>query len=270
MFFSGQLLNTTMLLSCFVAFISFSFAASSIYCFNDIYDVKTDRLHPIKCKRPIAIGTVSIKTASAIMSVCLTISMLTLFLFDAQQRYSVMALIAFYLVMNIAYCLKLKRYAIIDVIVIASGFVLRILVGGTATGVWLSEWIVIMTFLLALFLAFAKRRDDVILYGETGISQRKHITRYNLEFMNHVMTVVSTITIIAYIMFSLSPDVIERFQNKHIYLTAIFVLAGIIRYLQVTIVDKKSGNPTKILLKDRFIQGCIFGWFVAFLIIIYL
>jgi 4-hydroxybenzoate polyprenyltransferase len=171
--------------------------------------------------------------------------------------------------MNVAYCLRLKRYAIVDVLIISIGFVLRIIVGGQAAEVWLSEWIVIMTFLLALFLAFTKRRDDVILYQETGVSQRKHIDRYNLEFLNQVITVISTITIVAYIMYALSPEVIERFQNRYIYFTAIFVLAGIIRYLQVTIVDSKSGNPTKILYKDRFLQCCIAGWIISFLIIIY-
>jgi 4-hydroxybenzoate polyprenyltransferase len=154
--------------------------------------------------------------------------------------------------------------------VVSIGFVLRILVGGTAAGIWLSEWIMIMTFLLALFLAFAKRRDDVVLYQNTGNEPRKNTNRYNLDFMNQVMTVVSTVTIIAYIMYTLSSDVIERFQSRHIYITAIFVLVGIIRYLQVTIVDLKSGNPTKILLKDKFIQICIAGWIVSFLIIIYL
>jgi len=197
--------------------------------------------------------------------------MIILFLFGGAEKFSLIGLIAFYFVMNIAYCVKLKRYAIIDVIVISVGFVLRILVGGTATGIWLSEWIVMMTFLLALFLAFAKRRDNVVLYQNTGVSPHKNTNRYNnLDFMNQVMTVVSTVTIIAYIMYTLSPDVIERFHNRNIYITAVFVLVGIIRYLQVTIVDLKSGNPTMILLKDRFIQTCIAGWFLTFLYLMYL
>ena len=270
LFFNGQLLNVSLLLQCVVAFFAFSFAASSIYCFNDIYDVEADRLHPKKCKRPIASGAISVKTAYIVMAICFVLSMVILLIFSSKTKYSLMVLIAFYYVMNIAYCIKLKQYVIVDVIVISIGFVLRILVGGTATGIWLSEWIVIMTFLLALFLAFAKRRDDVVLYQNTGVSPRKKTNRYNLDFMNQVMTVVSTITIIAYIMYTLSPDVIERFHSRHIYITAIFVLMGIIRYLQVTIVDLQSGSPTNILLKDRFIQLCIAGWIVSFLIIIYL
>ena len=270
LFFNGQLLNLSLLTQCVVAFFAFSFAASSIYCFNDIYDIEADRQHPKKCKRPIASGKISVITAYAVMTVCFALSMFILFLLGGAEKFSLMALIAFYYVMNITYCVKLKHYVIIDVIVISIGFVLRVLVGGVATSVWLSEWIVIMTFLLALFLAFAKRRDDVVLYQSTGVLPRKKTNRYNLDFMNQVMTVISTITIIAYIMYTLSPDVIDRFHSRHIYITAIFVLMGIIRYLQVTIVDSQSGNPTTILLKDRFIQLCVAGWIASFLIIIYL
>ena len=268
-FFNGQLLNMSALLPCIVAFIAFSFVASSIYCFNDIYDTEADRLHPEKCKRPVASGIISKKIAYAIMAVCLFVSITILFFFSGEASYALMALILFYYAMNIGYCVKLKRYAIIDVVIIAIGFVLRIWVGGVAANIWLSEWIIMMTFLLALFLAFAKRRDDVILYQNTGVFHRKNTTRYNLEFMNQIMTVVATITMVAYIMFTLSPDVIERFQSRNLYFTAIFVLMGIIRYLQVTIVDLKSGNPTKILLHDRFIQCCIIGWISLFGVIIH-
>jgi len=269
LFFHGQLLHINLLLQCIVAFFAFSFAASSIYCFNDIYDVEADRLHPKKCKRPIASNTISIQMAYVVMAICFVLSMSILFLFGGIAKFTLMALIAFYCLINMAYCVKLKRYAIIDVIIISIGFVLRILAGGITTDIWLSEWIVTMTFLLALFLAFAKRRDDVVLYQNTGVSPRNNTNRYNLDFMNQVMTIISTVIIIAYIMYTLSPDVIERFHSKHIYITAIFVLVGIIRYLQITIVELKSENPTTILLKDRFIQVCILGWIVSFLVIIY-
>ena len=270
LFFNGKLLHINLLLQCIVVFFAFSFIASSIYCFNDICDVEADQLHPKKCKRPIASGIISVNLAYILMAVCFVLSMSILFLFGGTEKFMLMALIVIYYVMNIAYCIKLKRYAIIDVIVVSIGFVLRILVGGTATEIWLSEWIIIMTFLLALFLAFAKRRDDVVLYQNTGVSTRKNTNRYNLDFMNQVMSVISSIMTIAYIMYTLSPNVIERFHSKYIYITAIFVLVGIIRYLQVTIVDLKSENPTTILLKDKFIQICIVGWIVSFLIIIYL
>lgn len=270
MFFGGQLLNTATLLSNFVAFIAFSLAASSIYCFNDIYDVEADRRHPKKCERPIASGKISVKTAYVIMAILFVSSMSVLFFFGGTAKFTIMALITFYYVMNIAYCIKLKQYAIIDVIIISIGFVLRVIVGGTATNIWLSEWIIMMTFLLALFLAFAKRRDDVVLSQDTGKLLRENTIRYNLAFLNQVLTIVSTVTIISYIMYTLSPEVIERFHSRYVYITSIFVLMGIVRYLQVTIVDLKSGSPTKILLKDPFIQICILGWIISYLIIIYL
>jgi len=260
-FFNGQLLNVSALLPCTIVFIAFSFAASSIYCFNDIYDIETDKLHPEKCKRPIASGTISKKTAYIIMVISFLLSMLILFFFGGDVRNTLIALVGFYYAMNLAYTIWLKRCTIIDVVIISVGFVLRIYVGGTASDTWLSEWIVIMTFLLALFLAFAKRRDDVILHNSNC---------YNLEFINQIITLVATITIVAYIMYTLSSDVIERFHTRYIYITAIFVLMGIIRYLQITIVDFKSGNPTKVLLRDRFIQCCVIGWVGSFSIIIYL
>ena len=270
LFFSGKLFDISLLSQCFVAFFSFSFSASSIYCFNDICDVEADRLHPQKCRRPIASGKISVMTAYSLMVICLMLSISIPFIFGGPKKELLIGLITFYFLMNIAYCIKLKHYMIIDVIIISIGFVLRIFVGGTATNIRISEWIIIMTFLLALFLAFAKRRDDVILYQKSGVLPRKNTNRYNVDFMNQVMTVISTVTIVAYIMYTLSTDVIERFHSRIIYVTAIFVLMGIIRYLQITIVDLKSGNPTAILFKDRFIQFCIVGWIALFVIIIYL
>ncbi|MDR2584035.1 MAG: decaprenyl-phosphate phosphoribosyltransferase [Fibromonadaceae bacterium] len=269
-FFGGQLLNISVLLSCTVAFIAFSLAASSIYCFNDICDVELDKLHPEKCKRPIASGIISKKTAYIIMAVCFLFSMLILLFFGGNSGKVLIELVVFYYVMNLAYSVRLKEYAIVDVIIISIGFVLRVWIGGITSNIWLSEWIIIMTFLLSLFLAFAKRRDDVILYENTGTFPRKNTRKYNLEFMNQVITFVAAITVIAYIMYTLSPDVIERFHSKHIYFTSVFVLMGIIRYLQLTIVYLKNGDPTKILLNDRFIQCCIVGWVGLFVIFIYL
>jgi 4-hydroxybenzoate polyprenyltransferase len=171
--------------------------------------------------------------------------------------------------MNIAYCVKLKQKAIVDVFIIAIGFVLRILMGGFATGIYISHWIILMTFLLALFLAFAKRRDDVVMYENTGVKARKNVDRYNLDFMNQAIGIVASVTMVCYIMYTVSEDVILRLDSHYVYVTSIFVLAGIIRYLQVTIVDVKSGSPTKVLMKDRFIQACVAGWMITFALILY-
>jgi 4-hydroxybenzoate polyprenyltransferase len=171
--------------------------------------------------------------------------------------------------MNIAYCVWLKHKPIIDVFIIAVGFVLRIFVGGVATGIALTHWLVLMTFLLALFLAFSKRRDDVVMFETQGKVSRKNVVRYNLDFMNQVIGIIASITMVCYIMYTVSPEVIERFHTSRLYLTSVFVLAGIIRYLQVTIVDVKSGSPTKVLMHDKFIQICVVAWVLSFILIIY-
>jgi 4-hydroxybenzoate polyprenyltransferase len=270
LFFNGQILNLDLFLQCLFSFFSFSFIASSIYCFNDIYDLEADKNHPKKCIRPIASGNITIKAAYIMMIICIIISMLLLLTLNINNKINVLFLLLFYFVLNILYCIKLKQFAIVDVVIISIGFVLRVILGGITTEIWLSEWIIMMTFLMALFLAFAKRRDDVILYQHKGELPRKNTNRYNIEFMNQVMTILSTVTIITYIMYTLSPAVINRFNSRNIYLTTVFVLIGIIRYLQLTIVDLKSENPTTILLKDKFIQICIIGWITSFLVIIYL
>lgn len=269
LFFGGKLLDMECLLAAMWAFLSFSFIASSIYCFNDLVDVEADRCHPLKCKRPIASGIVSRTKAITLMAVCLATSICLCFMLKSDVRGDVMMVELCYFVVNIAYCLKLKQKVIVDVFVISVGFVLRIFAGGIATSVALSQWIVLMTFLLALFLAFAKRRDDVVKYEETGVLYRKNVDRYNLPFMNQVIGILSAITIVCYIMYTVSPEVVERFGSRYVYITSVFVLAGIIRYLQLTIVDMRSGSPTKVLMNDLFTQLCLLLWIASFVVIIY-
>jgi len=243
--------------------------ASSIYCLNDIKDAEDDRCHPKKRLRPIASGEISIKLASIVMITLSACSLSCCFLLG-DSALNVAGILLLYLFLNIAYCLELKRFAIIDVFIISSGFVLRLVAGGISCHIWLSPWIVSMTFLIALFLAFAKRRDDVVLYKETGTIARRNIVRYNIEFMNQVLGLIGAITIVCYIIYTVSPEVVARFKNDYVYVSSIFVLAGILRYLQVAIVDVRSGSPTKILMHDRFIQSCIVLWIFVFILIIYL
>ena len=268
MFFGGRLLNADDAIASVVTFFAFSFAASAIYCFNDIVDVDADRRHPVKCHRPIASGAVSVPTAYALMAVLALLSALLLF-FLPQRAGETAGIVAFYFLLNMAYCIWLKRHAIIDVCTVATGFVLRILAGGMACDVAVSNWLVLMTFLLALFLSFAKRRDDVLRMNETGEPPRRNTIRYNLTFVNQAITVTGTVTLVCYIMYTVSPEVVSRFHAPYLYLTSIFVLVGLLRYMQLTVVDKVSGDPTKILLRDRFTQAIVVAWLMAFLLIIY-
>jgi len=174
-----------------------------------------------------------------------------------------------YITINIAYSFLLKHIAILDVTIIAIGFVLRIFVGSTVTGIPLSMWIVIITFLLALFIALAKRRDDVVIFLNTGKKIRKVIDGYNLQLIDGAMMVLASVVIVAYILYTTSKDVIKRLHSEHLYLTALFVVVGILRYLQIIFVEKNGGSPTNILLKDRFIQITILAWILSFAWIIY-
>lgn len=271
LFFDRHLLEWSYWLPSLIAFFAFSFAASGIYCFNDIYDVEADRQHPKKCKRPIASGAISIAQGYVITALCWLVSagLILTDIFALGNQTMLWVIILSYVVMNLAYSTKLKQIPILDVFIIAIGFVLRVFAGGVNAHIHISTWIVLMTFLLALFLAFAKRRDDVVEWEATGTSRRKGINKYNTAFMNQAMTIVATLTMVCYIMYTISDSVIERIGNQYLYITSIFVLAGIIRYLQIAIVDVKSGSPTKILLKDRFIQLCIAGWLIVFAVILY-
>ncbi len=270
MFFGGSLLDISDLAASVLTFFAFSFAASAIYCFNDIIDVEDDRRHPVKCKRPVASGAVSMSGAKRLMVLMVMLSVaVTALLRGTFSVLEVCAVIVFYLILNILYCVKLKQYAIVDVCIVAFGFVLRVLAGGIATDVKLSHWLVLMTFLLTLFLSFAKRRDDVIRMNETGKAPRKNTIRYNLTFINQAITITASVTLVCYIMYTVSPEVTSRFHSEMLYLTSIFVLLGLLRYIQIAVVDKKSGDPTKVMIRDRFTQIVVLLWALTFLILIY-
>ena len=268
LFFGGELFNGKALLAGAITFLAYSFAASSIYCFNDIHDVDDDRRHPVKCLRPIASGAVSVSVAYVLMFICFALSMLSMF-FLPDYTLQTGGILLLYWLLNLAYCARLKQYAIIDVCIVAFGFVLRLLAGGFATHIPLSKWIVLMTFLITLFMSFAKRRDDVIRMERTGEAPRKNTIRYNLTFINQAITITASVTLVCYIMYTVSPEVIQNFQTDYLYLTTIFVLVGLLRYIQLTVVDQKSGDPTKVLLKDRFTQLVVVAWLLTFLLIIY-
>lgn len=277
-FFSGSLTHWNSLWAAVVAFIAFSFVASSVYCFNDIIDAEADRRHPDKCHRPVASGEVSKAQAYMLMALMFALGMLAPFLFHPRSsllapltpHLSLLFVLLAYYVMNLGYCAWFKRYAIVDVCIIAFGFVLRLLAGGVATGVELSKWIVLMTFLLTLFLSFAKRRDDVVRMEQTGEAPRRNTSRYNLTFINQAITITGSVTLVCYIMYTVSPEVTVHFDTQYLYLTTVFVLLGLLRYIQLSVVDNRSGDPTKALLRDHFLQAVVLLWALAFAAIIYM
>ncbi len=267
LFFDKRFTDITALTNTCIAFISFSFAASAVYCLNDIIDKEADSKQPEKKNRPIASGKISTITAILVALISCTIGLTSIYFID--NSTDVLIAVILYLALNILYSFYFKNIPLIDVFFIALGFVIRIVTGGLSGDVHLSHWIVLMTFLLALLLGFAKRLDDVNLHDKLGKVMRKNIVTYNKSFLNAILIITSTMTIICYIMYTVSDEVIKRFDSDYIYITSLFVALGIFRYLQISIVENKSSNPTKILFKDRFLQLAIVCWLISFIIILY-
>jgi len=256
LFFGLELTDLDLLIRAAVAFTAFTLTAWAVYVFNDIQDVEADRRHPVKRDRPLASGEVS-EDAAAVMAGTLVVASFALMMTVSAGAVWILAL---YAALNGSYSLGLKHVPVLDVCIIALGYVLRVLLGGAATGIPLSAWIVVMTFLLALFLALAKRRDDVVLFLETGSRARKSIDGYNLAFLDSAMTIMAGVVIVAYVSYALAPGLSERLGTENFYLTTFFVVLGILRYLQVAMVEEKSGNPTEVLFRDHFLQLTLLGW----------
>ena len=269
MFFAGKLLEPLCWREALIMFAAFSMAASAVYCFNDAKDAEADRQHPKKRFRPVAAGKVSRTCAFMLATLFSVLALCLCYFANADEWLTLAGILLLYLLLNLAYCLKLKQIGILDVMIVSFGFVLRLASGGIACDIWLSPWIVSLTFLLALFLAFAKRRDDVVIQRDKGIEMRKSVRQYNLDFLNQTLGIIAAVTIVCYIMYTVSPEVTKRLGSDYVYITAIFVLGGILRYLQISIVKENSGSPTKVVLHDRFIQLMVVLWALVFAAIIY-
>ncbi len=266
LFFGGQITEINQFINASIAFLAFSLTASAIYILNDYQDIEEDREHPEKKNRPLASGDIPLKIALLLMSFLFVVGGGLM----AISSKNAFAILGIYILLNIGYSYRFKHIAILDVTIIAIGFIFRVFVGSVVTGVPLSQWIVIMTFLLALFLALAKRRDDVVIFLETKKKMRKVINSYNLKFIEGAMMIMASVTIVSYILYTTSPEVVERLQSEYVYLTSLFVILGIMRYLQITFVEDGSGSPTKIVMKDRFLQLTILGWVLHFILLLYL
>jgi 4-hydroxybenzoate polyprenyltransferase len=264
-FFSGELFNTKTWPDLVGGFICFSLVASSVYILNDLRDLNSDRLHPTKKLRPLASGDVSRGGSLILGAVFVCTGLLGSYLL--RDKFGFVLLI--YFVLNVLYSLGLKRVSILDVFLVSIGFNLRVKAGATLAYVGLSEWLTIMVFLLALFMSVAKRRDDVLIRANSGIEMRKSLRGYNMDFINAALSVVGGVIVVAYFMYTTSDEVQSRLGTHRLYYTCIFVLGGLLRYLQLVYIENETGSPTKILYRDRFIQVCIFMWIASFYFILY-
>ena len=257
LFFSFQFTFTNFI-SALLAFLLFSLMASSVYILNDIFDVKEDMLHPNKRIRPIASNLITTSTAYFLSILLAVIALMGSYILNINIFY----ILIIYLSINILYSAKLKNIPIIDVMIIAFGFVLRLFVGGYAINEMITDWIIALTFILSIFIALAKRREDIRLLLD-GKETRRNVGFYNIKILNQSLKLLSILIILIYLLFTLSPEVIIKFTDK-IYVTIIFVIIGLYRYLYLTLVKNHSGDPTKIFLTDRILQITIIAWLLSF------
>jgi len=260
-FFAFEFGQCESMLAAFWAMLAFCLGSSAVYILNDWNDRKDDAEHPVKCKRPIASGRVN-KTKCIV--VCLSLLVGTLMLGWVLVPTSLPYMGA-YLILNVNYTLWMRNVALLDVTSIALGFVLRVLAGAAAVMVPATHWIILMTFLLALFIALGKRRDDVVALDH-GKAHRRSIYGYNRIFVDASMTLMGAVITVSYLLYTLSADVATRLGGG-VYGTTLFVLLGLLRYLQLALVLGKTGNPTSLVYHDRFLQVVLVGWVTSFFVL---
>lgn len=263
-FFAAKLFETDVLMRSMIGLGAFSFVASAVYVLNDLVDAPQDRNHPEKRNRPIASGEISRRSAIMLLTALLIGGLATALWLNA----IFFMICSAYFIVNLLYSFWLKHIAIVDVSLIGLGFLLRIFAGGAVAGVEVSNWLIVLTFILALILGLAKRRGEYIV-ATGGHSFRKALEGYNLPFLDVAITICSTVAIVAYLMYCFSKEVTDRIGSDQIYYTAFFVILGIMRYLQLTLVFNRTESPTRALLQDRFLQVVLLAWIGAFTYVLY-
>ena len=263
LFFTPDRLSAGSALTVLLGMLCFCALSSAVYILNDTLDREADRHHPDKRHRPLAAGTVALAPALATM-VALAAGGLAVAL-ALSLGFGAIALV--YLAINALYSLKLKDVSIVDVLLVSLGFVLRVYGGAELIDVLPSVWIIVCTGLLALFLALAKRRDDLV--KRLDAEHRSALKGYTKPFIDTAITLVLGALLVSYLIYTTDPAVMSRIGSQHLYLTTPFVVAGVLRYLQITLVEERSGSPTLLALTDRFLVVTVLGWIATFAALIY-
>ncbi|MFC2175608.1 UbiA prenyltransferase family protein [Bacteroidota bacterium] len=263
--FFARAFNTETGFHLVLAFLVFSVLASSVYILNDIIDAPADRLHPEKKHRPIAANKIGAHSAGIIGLIMAAVALTCAYFISLQFLFAC----CIYLTLNLAYSFGLKKIALIDITIVSIGFLIRLFIGGVISNVPISNWMYIMTFLLAMLLSIGKRRDDLLILKNEDKQISELMPGYSLAFVNVVSVMLSTIIIVAYIMYSISKEVTTRVGSEYVYVTSLFVFLGILRYLQLAFIAETTGNPTNILLKDNPIKLAVLGWILTYGIFLY-
>jgi 4-hydroxybenzoate polyprenyltransferase len=266
-FFAGTLLNQGVFTSSLYVFLSFCIISSVVYIINDIVDKEHDKNHPLKKNRPLASERISKFFALCILA---ALALLLVFIYKLEKINITTALVLLvYFFLNMTYSFFLKKISLLDVFILSSGFVLRIIAGGVQTNIVVSHWLLIMTFLISLFLSFAKRRDDVLLLQTNAEFVRASSRNYTLSFLDVIMSILVSVLIVSYLLYTLSPEVLKRFSDKPVYPSAVFVVLALFRYLQKALVMNRSADPSKEIFNDKLILSCVAFWILYFVYLIY-
>jgi 4-hydroxybenzoate polyprenyltransferase len=263
--FSKNLFQADLFMKVGMGFILFCLAASSIYIFNDIQDRDMDSKHPEKCRRPLALGNLQV-TQAYFVSIFLGLIALVL---ASILNLTFFAVLATYILLNLAYSLKLKQVVILDIMCIAFGFVLRIFAGTVLAEIIPSDWLIVCTMTISLFLGFSKRRNELALRVHDSEDHRKVLTDYSIPFLDQMIAMVTACTVMSYILYTVSSETVARFGTRNLIFTIPFVLFGIFRYLYLIYHKRRMEEPTDLILQDASSLVNILLWLVMVILFIY-
>ncbi len=263
--FSRRLTDPDAALRTLVAFGAFCAVASAIYLVNDVADYERDRVHPTKRNRPIASGAISRGTALVMAALLAPLGAAAAFWLNVPTG----VIISCYGVINLTYSLWLKHVVLLDVFIIALGFLLRVTVGAVSIPVPISPWLLICTFFIALFLGICKRRHELVTLGEDAASHRGILAHYNTPFIDKMVSALAGMTVMSYALYTIDPRVAARLGTDGLVLTVPFVLFGIFRYLYLVHLRQKGGSPTEVVLTDPGMQTTIALYLGLTLVLIY-
>jgi 4-hydroxybenzoate polyprenyltransferase len=249
-----------------LAAVVFCLASSATYLLNDVMDAPEDRQHPTKKLRPIASGQLDAGTAAVASAVLGGAGLLWAW----KLNTNFFGIVAAYLALNVLYSAFLKRVFLLDVFIVAAGFLLRVIAGGLVIRVAISPWLIVCTTLLALFIALSKRRHEMVLLGRRASDHRAILADYSPYFLDQLISIVTASTVVSYALYTLSPDVQSKFPGKRLEMTIPFVLFGIFRYLHLIHHRDQGGNPTRSLFTDPVLLSVVVLWAGAVVLIIYL
>jgi 4-hydroxybenzoate polyprenyltransferase len=263
--FSGRLLYLDGFLLTLIGFFLFCFASSGIYLINDIADLEKDKLHPVKSLRPIPSGALSIAGAASAAAFLIIVSLAGAF--SINSPFGIVA--AAYVLVNIGYSFYLKDVVILDVMAIAISFVLRVVAGAVIIGVPPSEWLILCTLLLSLFLGFSKRRHELLILEKRASDHRAVLEQYSPYFLDQMTAIVTASTVMSYALYTISEETVKKFHTNSLIYTIPFVLYGIFRYLYLVHKREEGGNPTRIILTDPPLILNVIAWVIVCAYIIY-